>query len=209
MSFPKVELAKQSVTPSPITCCSLYNYSAGNKAGNLLTETQQSDKERLALGPLLSLPGQIFTMLLVTLTHQFNKSANHTRLAFCHFSCPFTPIIIDILGCSLTNWTIFFCKFATLYLVIYPTESWYRSLHKSLSDWYIKIYVGMTLIYLCLCVSTSHISALSSCFKPLLSWFKTLITVQILGGFSGLCFLFQSLHLKIIWQTKSQLLKTY
>ena len=103
MSFPKVELAKQSVTPSPITCCSLYNYSAGNKAGTLLTETQQSDKERLALGPLLSLPGQIFTMLLVTLTHQFNKVQIIPGRLSATFSRPFTPIIIDILGCSLTN----------------------------------------------------------------------------------------------------------
>ena len=49
-----------------------------------MTETQQSDKERLALGPLFSLPGQIFTMLLVTLTHQFNKVQIIPRLTFSH-----------------------------------------------------------------------------------------------------------------------------
>lgn len=148
-------------------------------------------------------------MLLVTRTHQFNKCKSYSGRLSPTFSCPFTPIIIYILGYSLTNWTIFFCKFATLNLVIYTTESWHRSIHKSISDWYINIYAGITLIYLCLCASTSHISALSSCFKPLLSWFKTLMLIQIIGGFSGLCFLLQSLHLMIIWQTMSQLLKTY
>lgn len=42
----KVELTRQDVAPSSlISCFSFYNYSAGNRAGTLLTETQQSDKE--------------------------------------------------------------------------------------------------------------------------------------------------------------------